>query len=80
MLKHTLLSSAGILIPEPSDPREAGEFEDLAREIDPYIAEHGLGYRVLKKHDAFVAAIVVVGVRKKLMHSLLQTRLAQSQI
>jgi len=65
---------------KPSDPREAGEFEDLAREINPYIAEHGLGYRVLKKHDAFVPTSAAVGGRKKLMHSLLQTRLEQSQI
>jgi hypothetical protein len=41
MLKHTLLSPEGILILEPSTPLEAADFEDLAREIDPYIAEHG---------------------------------------
>jgi hypothetical protein len=40
-LKHTLLSSEGILILEPSTQLEAGDFEALAREIDPYIAEHG---------------------------------------
>jgi hypothetical protein len=41
MLKHTLLSPEGILILEPSTLLEAADFEDLAREIDPYIAEHG---------------------------------------
>jgi len=41
MLNHKLLLKEGILILEPAAPLEAGDFEDLAREIDPYIAEHG---------------------------------------
>ena len=41
MLKHQLLLPEGILILEPDAPLEAADFEDLVREIDPYIAEHG---------------------------------------
>jgi hypothetical protein len=41
MLKHQLLLPEGILILEPDAPLEAADFEGLAREIDPYIAEHG---------------------------------------
>jgi hypothetical protein len=40
-LKHQLLLPEGILILEPDAPLEAADFEGLAREIDPYIAEHG---------------------------------------
>jgi hypothetical protein len=41
MLNHKLLSPEGILIIEPADPLAAADFEGLAHEIDPYIAEHG---------------------------------------
>jgi len=41
MLNHKLLSTQGILILEPTAPLEAADFEGLAHEIDPYIAEHG---------------------------------------
>ena len=41
MLEHQLLSPEGILILEPAAPLEATDFEDLVREIDPYIADHG---------------------------------------
>ena len=41
MLNHKLLSPEGILILEPDAPLEAADFEGLAHEIDPYIAEHG---------------------------------------
>ena len=40
MLKHKLLSPEGILILEPSSPLEAADFEAVAHEIDPYLAEH----------------------------------------
>ncbi|MEQ8667628.1 MAG: STAS/SEC14 domain-containing protein [Pirellulales bacterium] len=53
MLKHKLLSPEGILILEPSSPLEAPDFEDLAREIDPYIAEHGALSGVLVYAKAF---------------------------
>ncbi|MBN2455599.1 MAG: STAS/SEC14 domain-containing protein [Sedimentisphaerales bacterium] len=41
MLNHNLLSTEGILILEPTAPLEVTDFEGLARDIDPYIAEHG---------------------------------------
>ena len=40
MLNHQLISSQGILVLEPTSPLEAADFEDLAREIDPFIAKH----------------------------------------
>ena len=53
MLKHELLLPDGILVLEPSAPLEAGDFEDLAREIDPYISEHGTLSGVLVHASAF---------------------------
>jgi hypothetical protein len=41
MLNHKLLSTEGILILKPTAPLEAADFEGLANEINPYIAEHG---------------------------------------
>jgi len=41
MLKHKLLLPEGILVLEPDAPLQAADFEGLAHEIDPYIAEHG---------------------------------------
>ena len=41
MLKHQLILPEGILILEPDAPLETVDFDLLAREIDPYIAEHG---------------------------------------
>jgi hypothetical protein len=41
MLNHKLLSPEGILVLEPKAPLEAADFQGLAQEIDPYIAEHG---------------------------------------
>ena len=41
MLKHQLLLPEGILILEPDAPLEAADFDGVAREVDPYIAEHG---------------------------------------
>ena len=40
MLHHKLLQPEGILILEPESALEAADFENLARELDPYIAEH----------------------------------------
>ncbi len=53
MLDHKLLSAEGILILEPTSPLEAADFEALAREIDPYIAEHGHLSGVLVHAKAF---------------------------
>jgi hypothetical protein len=41
MLSHKLLLPEGILVLEPAAPLQAADFEGLAHEIDPYIAEHG---------------------------------------
>ncbi len=41
MLNHKLLRPDGILVLEPDTPFESADFEVLAHEIDPYIAEHG---------------------------------------
>jgi hypothetical protein len=41
MLKHQLLLLEGILVVEPVAPLQVADFEDLVREIDPYIASHG---------------------------------------
>ncbi len=41
MLKHKIIHPEEILILEPDAPLEASDFENLAHEIDPYIAEHG---------------------------------------
>jgi hypothetical protein len=41
MLKHKLLLPEGILILEPSSPLETADFEAVAHEVDPYLAEHG---------------------------------------
>jgi hypothetical protein len=41
MINHKLLLPEGILVLEPDAPLQAADFEGLAREIDPYIAEHG---------------------------------------
>jgi len=41
MLKHTLLSTEGILILEPSSPLEAVDFLAVTHDMDPYLAKHG---------------------------------------
>ncbi len=41
MLKHKIIEPEEILVLEPQAPLEADDFEELAREIDPYIADHG---------------------------------------
>ena len=41
MISHTLLRDEGILLVSPQEPLEANGFEELADEVDPYIAEKG---------------------------------------
>jgi len=41
MLTHELLENEAILIVKPADPLEAGDFETLASEIDPYLEKQG---------------------------------------
>lgn len=41
MVEHELLPAEGILIVRPKGRLEAGDFENLAREVDPYIEAKG---------------------------------------
>ena len=41
MLNYELMRDKGILIVMPEGPLQAADFEKLAREVDPYIKEHG---------------------------------------
>jgi hypothetical protein len=41
MLNHNLLKPEGILVLEPDSPLTAADFENVAKEIDPFIAKHG---------------------------------------
>lgn len=53
MLKHIIIEPEKILVLEPHAPLEATDFEDLAREIDPYIADHGKLPGLLIRAKAF---------------------------
>ncbi len=41
MIDHELLREEGVLIVTPRGSLQAADFENLAREVDPYIAERG---------------------------------------
>ena len=41
MLGYELLRNEGILLIRPQGPIEAGDFESVAKVVDPYIAEKG---------------------------------------
>lgn len=41
MISFDLLRDKGVLVVEPQGAIEAGDFDRVARTIDPYIAEHG---------------------------------------
>ena len=41
MITHQLLRDEGILIVSPMAPLEAGDFKELALEVDPFIEEKG---------------------------------------
>ena len=41
MIDHELLREEGVLIVTPRGPLQAADFENLTREVDPYIAEQG---------------------------------------
>lgn len=41
MLKHALLRYEGLLIVEPQSPLESTDFDELVKEVDPYLAERG---------------------------------------
>lgn len=41
MLKHEILKDEGILIISPVEALTSEDFESLARDVDPYIEQHG---------------------------------------
>ena len=41
MIPHTLLRDEGILLVSPREPFESADFQELAHEVDPFIAERG---------------------------------------
>ena len=41
MLKYELMKEEGVLVVMPEDALESGDFEQLSREVDPYIEETG---------------------------------------
>ena|SRR5436190_2022410 len=50
MVEHELLAADGILILRPKGRLEAGDFEKLAAEVDPYLETNG------KLHGLMIAA------------------------
>jgi SpoIIAA-like len=53
MISHQLLRDEGILIVSPQAPLEASDFEEVAREVDPYIEEKGSLRGVLVEAESF---------------------------
>ena len=41
MISHAFLRDEGVLLISPKAPLEARDFQQLAGDVDPYIAEHG---------------------------------------
>lgn len=41
MLRYELLRDEGILLVQPQGPIQAGDFESIAKAVDPYIEEKG---------------------------------------
>jgi hypothetical protein len=53
MITHELLRTEGVLILKPSAPLESTDFERLAQEIDPYIAENDKLHGVMIDAESF---------------------------
>ena len=53
MIEHELLQMAGILIIRPKGRLEAGDFEKLAQEIDPYIEANGALHGLMVDAETF---------------------------
>ena len=53
MVEHELLRVEGILILRPRDRLEAADFENLAREVDPYIEASGQLNGILLDAESF---------------------------
>jgi len=41
MISHELLEGAGILIVSPQGPLESADFENLVKQVDPYLEQKG---------------------------------------
>ena len=53
MVDHELLRAEGILILRPKGTLEAGDFEKLAQEVDPYIEANGKLHGILLDAERF---------------------------
>ena len=53
MVEHELLPADGILILRPRGRLEAGDFENLAREVDPYIEANGKLHGIMIDAESF---------------------------
>jgi SpoIIAA-like len=53
MLTHEILRSEGVLVLTPGAPLEASDFQELAKEIDPYIEQNGKLHGLLVEAKAF---------------------------
>lgn len=53
MVTHQLLRDEGILIISPKAPLEAADFQEVAREVDPYIEEKGSLKGLLLEAESF---------------------------
>ena len=53
MITHKLLRDEGILIVSPTASLEAKDFEEVAREVDPYIEEKGSLKGLLLEAESF---------------------------
>lgn len=53
MVDHELLPAEGILVIRPKGRLEAADFENLAREVDPYIEANGRLHGLMIAAEAF---------------------------
>ncbi|MDF0644731.1 MAG: STAS/SEC14 domain-containing protein [Nitrospira sp.] len=53
MLVHQLLGNEGILLIHPDGPIAAGDFEAVARSVDPYIEQNGTLRGVMIQAESF---------------------------
>ena len=53
MMRHELLRDQGILLVQPQGPIQAGDFESVAKVVDPYIEEKGKLHGVLIEAQSF---------------------------
>jgi hypothetical protein len=53
MLRHELLTDDGILLVRPQGPIQAGDFEAVAKVVDPYIEQNGRLRGVMVEAQSF---------------------------